>query len=140
MIFGVTGSRTEPTREQKKYLSKFLSDIFRTGELHHGACVGVDEYSVLVAYPLGYNIVAHPAKGTNYKSDAAIAHSNQVLLSKPPLERNHDIVNACQGLIAVPSGTNEILRSGTWATIRFAEEIGRKIIFIWPDGTTSNDR
>jgi hypothetical protein len=38
---------------------------------------------------------------------------------KSCLARNHDVVRACELLIAAPSGNDEKIRSGTWATGRF---------------------
>jgi hypothetical protein len=57
-----------------------------------------------------------------------------ILPAKPPLERNHDIVAACTLLIACPAQDHEILRSGTWATIRYARKAGKPVKVIAPDG------
>lgn len=58
----------------------------------------------------------------------------------PYLWRNHQIVDATSALIAAPFGFEEELRSGTWATVRYARKLGRPVRFFWPDGTTSLDR
>lgn len=53
---------------------------------------------------------------------------------KPPLVRNHDIVDSTELLIACPKEQVEVLRSGTWATIRYAR---KKEITVWlidPEG------
>lgn len=48
--------------------------------------------------------------------------------AKPYLERNKDIANeGIDGLIAAPSGWVEELRSGTWATVRYARKLKRTI-------------
>jgi len=54
--------------------------------------------------------------------------------AKPYLARNQDIVDETEVLIAVPAQKKEIVRSGTWATIRRARKAGRLIYFIFPDG------
>jgi predicted Rossmann fold nucleotide-binding protein DprA/Smf involved in DNA uptake len=50
------------------------------------------------------------------------------------LDRNHDIVGACDVLIAAPRQPKEIRRSGTWATVRYADQFGRVIALVVPDG------
>lgn len=54
---------------------------------------------------------------------------------KEYLDRNHDIVDEVDMLIATPKEYDEQLRSGTWATVRYAEKKDKTIIFIYPDGT-----
>ena len=50
---------------------------------------------------------------------------------KPYLKRNEDIVNKCDVLIACPIDKNkEILRSGTWATIRKARKLNKTIYLL----------
>lgn len=56
------------------------------------------------------------------------------------IKRNHKIVDVVETMIATPSSTREIMRgSGTWATIRYAKEKGRRLIICWPDGTTTEE-
>jgi hypothetical protein len=50
------------------------------------------------------------------------------------LERNTEIVKACDVLIATPKEQDEVLRSGTWATIRRARKYDKKLAVIFPDG------
>lgn len=49
---------------------------------------------------------------------------------KPFIKRNHDIVDACDVLIACPETNKEVQRSGTGATIRYARKQGKKIELI----------
>lgn len=52
--------------------------------------------------------------------------------------RNHAIVDACRLLIATPRATERAQpRSGTWATIRYAQRKERPVWLIWPDGTVA---
>jgi hypothetical protein len=55
--------------------------------------------------------------------------------AKPYLVRNHEIVDDSQVLIAAPKEFTEQLRSGTWATIRYARKIGRTVRIVFPDGS-----
>jgi hypothetical protein len=51
---------------------------------------------------------------------------------KDPLKRNRDIVDAAVMLIAVPKETTEVLRSGTWTTVRYAKKKGCSVLIIPP--------
>ncbi len=51
--------------------------------------------------------------------------------------RDKDIVNPAERMIAAPAGTTEELRSGTWATIRYARKKKVPLSIVWPDGTIS---
>ena len=55
--------------------------------------------------------------------------------AKPPLVRNKDIVNASDVMLCCPSG-EEVRRSGTWATIRYAKTALScdSVIIIYPCG------
>ena len=49
---------------------------------------------------------------------------------QPYLQRNHNIVNECDMLVAFPSTSNEVLRSGTWSTIRYAKKAKKPVEII----------
>lgn len=53
------------------------------------------------------------------------------MVEKPYLKRNIDIVDNTDILIGCPSG-EEIVRSGTWHTIRYAKKQNKKIMMIRP--------
>jgi hypothetical protein len=55
---------------------------------------------------------------------------------RPPLVRNKIIVDRSELLIATPFHEKEILRSGTWMTIRYARSKVIPVLFIWPEGDT----
>jgi hypothetical protein len=50
---------------------------------------------------------------------------------KSYLDRNHDIVDSCSILLALPTG-QEILPSGTWATIRYARRAAVPVLLRLP--------
>jgi hypothetical protein len=58
---------------------------------------------------------------------------NEMLDPMPPLQRNDVIVKSCQVLTACPGEEHEILRSGTWATVRRAMKEKLVVIF-YPSG------
>jgi hypothetical protein len=66
------------------------------------------------------------------KTLRAFCKGDTVYPEKEYIERNHNIVDNTDMLIAFPSTKTEILKSGTWATIRYARKKGKKIIIIDP--------
>jgi len=58
---------------------------------------------------------------------------DEVWPAKPYLERNHDIVDATDYLIFAPKTRHEQLRSGTWATYRYAKLMRKNILMLHPD-------
>lgn len=101
--------------------------------LHHGDCIGVDVQTAKIAEFMGVKTVCHPPSNPA----ARARHASTVILpEKEYLVRNRDIVDAVDYMIVVPFEKEEILRSGTWMTYRYAKkrDVGRTIIF--PDGTS----
>jgi predicted Rossmann fold nucleotide-binding protein DprA/Smf involved in DNA uptake len=64
----------------------------------------------------------------------AVRPMDRIYVPRPYLVRNRDIVDVCNLLLATPGGTVEQLRSGTWATIRYARRIGRPVWIVFPNG------
>lgn len=78
-------------------------------------------------------IIGHPPEQGNRR---AFLDYDEEREPKSYLKRNHDIVDeGVDGLIAAPNGWVEELRSGTWATVRYARKLKRRIWIIRPDGT-----
>jgi hypothetical protein len=133
---GITGSRNGGNDQQYSALTRLLSYDYGTAEkrLHHGCCIGVDEFAALTAKDVGYYIVGHPPYHPFTISDASINESDLVEAPKPYLDRNRDIVHVSTLLIAVPESDHEVLRSGTWSTIRYARKLNKLIFIIDTDG------
>jgi len=134
---GFTGTRKGMTREQMKALLKVLQDI-NFAEAHHGDCVGADEQFhrlVRIFFP-DVVIVIHPPKNPKLR---AFCKGDVIMPEKDYLERNRDIVKNCDLLIACPKEFHEVLRSGTWATVRYARKAGKPIIIIFPDGNIKKE-
>jgi hypothetical protein len=51
-----------------------------------------------------------------------------------PLVRNEKIVDGSLFMVAAPHTQHEILRSGTWHTIRCAIKAEKPTLILWPDG------
>jgi len=120
------------TANQKKKLKRLLERKKPT-EVHHGDCVGADKEFHDISYGLKIPIVIHPPSKNGKRAfctDAECVHE-----TKPFIDRNHDIVDACVVLFATPNSETEVLRSGTWATVRYAKKMRKRVIIIYPNGT-----
>ena len=96
-------------------------------EFRHGDCVGADAEAHELITGLCPTIIIHPCHISTMR---AWCKAQTVLGIKAPLERNHDIVDAVDILIAAPYTNEEQLRSGTWATIRYARKQGKQVIVL----------
>lgn len=123
MILGFTGTRSGMTIGQVYHLRRYL--LFQApGEFHHGDCVGADAEAHDLVRKLLPNcrIIVHPCYITSAR---AYRQGDEILPPKEPLARNKDIVDICDLLVAVPATKQDVVRSGTWATIRYAERVGK---------------
>jgi imidazolonepropionase-like amidohydrolase len=115
---GFTGTRKGMTPWQLEGVKVFLVRAISDGakDFHHGCAVGADTEAAALAKRLGFNIVEHPATGD-------------------PLGRNRKIVAASERMVAAPGEAKELLRSGTWATVRYSRKAGVPLSVVLPDGT-----
>lgn len=124
------------TIEQKQCFWRFAMDT-HISEFHHGDCIGADKeaHDIMVHE---HHIVIHPP--SNPKKRAFCQGEHFCIEYRKPkdyISRNHDIVDETDMLIACPCGHSEVIRSGTWATIRYATKRGKLVFIIYPDGTIS---
>jgi hypothetical protein len=124
MIIGVTATRKGLSESQLRYFREYLSpgDV-----VHHGDCIGGDEQLDQIAKEAGCRRVAHPC---TLSGQRAFCDCEEIRDAKPPIVRNHDIVNEVQVILAFPSSRTEQRRSGTWATIRYAAMRNRSALHI----------
>jgi len=132
MKIGFTGSQLGMTIAQLDVLEKVFKE-FDEIEFHHGDCVGADIIAHRAAVKAGATIVIHPPLNS---SKRAFAVGGTILEKKEYLVRNKDIVDSSELLFATPSGP-EMLRSGTWSTVRYAKKRGKDTIIVMPDGSVS---
>lgn len=116
------------TDKQKLRVRELLMKGF--SEFQHGDCYGADEQAFAIAKHLGLRTVAHPPSDPRKR---AFTDSDETRECKPYLQRNTDIVRDTDFLIATPKEPHEILRSGTWSTIRRAIKLG-KLFEVIPPG------
>ncbi len=138
MHIGFTGTRAGMTGPQMERLRTLLEDD-RPTHVHHGDCVGADTefHAIAVGCNARVWIETHPCDIGRYRKDS---NANVVHPQKPPLDRNRDIVNACDVLMAAPNTMQEEMRSGTWATVRYARKAGKSVIIVWPNGLITRER
>lgn len=131
---GFTGTQHGMTPQQQAVVDWLLVTSRDTpAYFHHGDCVGADAEAHTIALRHTYAVVIHPPIHT-----AKRAHCVGAYLVLPPADyivRNHDIVDECNLLIATPAQSDEQIRSGTWATIRYAHRKRRRTVIVHPDGT-----
>lgn len=131
---GFTGTRHGLTPPQRNAL---LSEIgVLHGWLHHGDCVGADAYAHALAVSFGLLVQIHPPIAPELR--AWCRDADVVLEPAPHLVRNRAIVDATKLLIATPV-SEEVLRSGTWSTVRYARRIGRPVVLVMPDGSVRRE-
>lgn len=147
MTIGFTGTRRGLSYFQQLKLESHLQKI-QPELLYHGACVGADYEADKLAAKLGIDRHAFPSNiPTKRVSETALrSHStlDSVLFYEPtplaPLVRNKFIVDKCDTLIACPGEEYERLRSGTWATVRYAIKVNKPVIIIYPSGKVKNGK
>jgi len=144
-----TGTQEGMSENQLEEVARF----FRQNEVtafHHGDCVGADAEAHHLAVSAGVSrIIIHPPMDSKKRAwcgwpeDVERDNPNIISISrdigpigfpqniyilpvKEYLDRNRDIVDDGEILIAAPFG-KEVRRSGTWYTIRYARRIGREV-------------
>jgi hypothetical protein len=129
-IWGFTGTQKGMTDLQQQALLWLLEQ--RSGEFHHGMCIGADEQASAIArYAGNYILVGHPPTNPNKMSTKSLTDKQQDPFAY--MTRNEHIVAACDALIAAPySAERDIPRSGTWATVRRARKAGKPVILLEP--------
>jgi len=132
MHIGFTGTQTGMTEHQKERVKESLEYWYKpnNSHFHHGDCVGADEQAATIADDLGYTIHCHPPK--NPKKRAYFKHNDVMNPEKEYLERDRDIADGCDLLIATPKTHTEQKRGGTWYTIRYAMDKGHNVHTIYP--------
>lgn len=136
-ILGFTGSRSGLTALQEDRLRHYLRE-WEPDLIVHGGCRGADTEFHELAMNLSGTVLAsvYPSRESQLANFEGRDRTS-VNLIRPPLDRNHTIVEVCDWLIACPRQIDEVLRSGTWATIRYARTDKRNHVLIFHTGNWS---
>lgn len=136
---GITGTQKGIKEHRLNLIKNFILDKtyeYNDIEIHHGACIGVD--TQVHVFCRGFDgkvdIIVHPPidKSKQGVLPKLRGREHNVYWRVPYdyLVRNKHIVNECDILVAAPSTQYEVLRSGTWATIRYARKMGKGAIVV----------
>lgn len=135
---GFTGTQEGMTARQLKLLERNLHRWMKKYthlEVHHGDCIGADaefhEYSTELWYPGQVRVVLHPPTITTKRAYCSFEKQTEEE-PLPFLDRNRAIVDSVDGMLAGPRTVEEELRSGTWATVRYARKTETPLIILPP--------
>jgi hypothetical protein len=138
---GFTGSRNGMDTRQLRLVGSILVGHLIIDDyevhFHHGDCVGSDEQAHRLARALRFTMHIHPPEIETYRSFCKRTKREPLIQPLSYAERNQDIVNQSQVLIAAPDRTREegeATKGGTWMTVRKARDKGIPIYIAWSDG------
>lgn len=140
MQIGFTGTRKCMTVYQLDALEKILGSLNDDDIhiFHHGDCLGADYQADEIAFEYVDTIHLWPCTLENQRAHCENEVNEEQLKKyiihepREPLARNHDIVAMSEILIAAPKSLEPELRSGTWATIRYAKAQEVPVIILVP--------
>lgn len=112
---GFTGTREGMSDAQQLQLRVLLRLLGCDLVLHHGGAEGADMQADILATAAGCGVRKH----------LPVAHTARALL-----DRNKDIVDTAELLIAAPRNDKKEQRSGTWMTVRYARTAGNPVIML----------
>lgn len=130
MKVGFTGTREGLSEHQRSALYGALLGLKDSiTEFHHGDCVGGDaEAHEMAAVILGEDkIWVHPPEDPSRR---AFCKSPHILPPQGYLARDLAIVTTTERLIACPKAGAPAPRSGTWYTVRRAQERKKGVLIL----------
>lgn len=128
MKIGFTGTQIGMSLNQKEQFVLKLYEL-NPSEFHHGDCIGADAeaHDIVREFFPEIKIIGHPP---NISTKRAFKECNEYRSLLPYLERNHNIVDDTDFLIGAPKEDTEVLRSGTWATIRYSKKLNKSQLIL----------
>lgn len=133
---GFTGTQVGMNENQREQLYIWMKEHQTNIDyIYHGGCVGADKQfdDMARALRLGFWITIYPSNILEKQAPFSNAKFGHAPL--PPLVRNKIIVALSNILLVAPMGMKEILRSGTWSTVRYMRALKRQIVIFYPDGS-----
>lgn len=151
MILGFTGTQYGMTDQQKRGLKYILIGIFYAADIrqaHHGDCIGADaEFHQIISSYINthlcmrnsnkslIDIKIHPPIIETKRAFCQPGSYDEILPAKDYLPRNMDIAKASDIILATPKEMKEVVRSGTWTTIRYGRDMDKRVIIVHADGS-----
>lgn len=131
---GFTGTQVGCTDSQIAALTRTLVSL-APDVLHHGSCIGADAQAHYLARVMGVAVEKHPPRITSKMARCPMLPGEVTHAPEDYLVRNRAIVAATIILVACPKEeTGEEIRSGTWATVRYARKLKREVHIVRPSG------
>lgn len=139
-----TGTLTGTTTPQFSSLDEFVAavrvtDIFANSETEacHGLAKGVDAEFHQICRKYHVSLRGHPGNILSKRAEISVSDFAVMFPVKNSIWRNHDMIDYAvtvkdRLLVACPKEDHEVIRSGTWATVRYARSCGIDIVYIWP--------
>lgn len=133
-VLGFTGTRSGLTESQKATLRTWLEKYspWEVDEFVHGGCVGADADAHRIAKSLGMWTHVYPCDIVDMQAE--LPDADETAKPMAPLLRDRLIAGVCDILFVCPKELVEIIRSGTWATMRYARKAGHDVVIIWSHG------
>lgn len=125
MRLSFTGTQAGMTKKQHEQLSAFMREQDPL-LLIHGACIGADDEADKLACLYRMSRLAFPATIKSKRIPDSVLQQRgpiSIMPEAPALKRNKSIIWAGDILIACPKEPKEVLRSGTWSCIRYAQTL-----------------
>lgn len=128
MKVGFTGTREGMSLHQKEQFVIKMAELHPT-EFHHGDCVGADAEAHDIVREFFPNVVIHVYPPLSSKQQAFKA--GDITYNRAPyLDRDKSIVDSVEHMFGAPKSNIELLRSGTWTTIRYARKQSKPIVVL----------
>jgi hypothetical protein len=134
---GFTGTRKGLTEKQSASLHELLR-VFCPTEFHHGCCVGSDLQSEevmleLIREGMTCELHQHPPTDMRLAEVRTFPGVETILYTqKLYLDRNREIVDAVDVMVACPAEKEEQKRGGTWYTVRYTIKQGVGLYILYP--------
>ncbi len=135
MEVAYTGTQVGMSALQKHKVHRLVIGL-DPKKVHHGDCVGGDAGFHRIARRANLYVVRHPPIANGKR---AFCDYDEDREPEEFLDRNHTMVDESDALIAAPRTAQEVVRSGTWATIRYARGQGKHVYIVQPRGVVETD-
>lgn len=133
---GFTGTQLGMTLYQKPMVVARLQEIKAEHDVvtaMHGHCIGADDDFGTIAFNQDFTVIVRPGCDVNGNTPKRGQSAfDEEYPPEPYLVRNKKIVDGSDILLATPKEMEEVVRSGTWSTIRYARRIGKPVEIFWP--------
>lgn len=131
---GFTGTQLGLTGHQRSNIISLLLQMPSLLKVRHGDCIGADEEFDALMRTEFHKLVIYSYPPRNPAKRAFVEDRGYTVVYPVAeyLDRNKSIVRDSDWLVAAPSSTVEQLRSGTWSTIRYAQQIGKPHTIVFP--------